>query len=155
MASKQKVFLLSDVESVGMAGELIEVADGYASNFLFPRKLAVEVTPQNEAGFLHRVRKIEDRKAVVATKTSMLAEKVKSLKLEIAAKVQDAESASGKLYGAVSAAEIVAALALEGVAVAKSQILFDKAIKTIGTHTVTVKLSNALQPQFSLKVVAQ
>ena len=63
-----KVFLLKDVEQVGMAGQMIKVSDGYATNFLFPRKLAVEITPENEARFLSKIRVVEKHKEVVATK---------------------------------------------------------------------------------------
>lgn len=146
-----KVFLLKDVENVGLAHEMIKVSDGYAINFLFPHKLAVEVTPANEAGLLKRIKVVENRKEVVLTKTSMLAEKIKGLKLVFKSKVHNGE----KLYGAVSACDIVDLLAEQGVSVSKNQIMFEKTIKTKGAHSVTIKLSNALQPTFTLKVVAE
>lgn len=152
-----KVFLLKDVEKVGMEGEVVKVSDGYAANFLFPRKLAIEVTPLNEKGFKIRTRVVEKRQEVVATKTSMLAERIKALKIQIKCKAHDYDQTLGiaKLYGAVSAGEIVDALTEHGVSIAKNQITLEKAIKTTGTHAVTVKLSNKLMPQFSLKVVAE
>ena len=152
-----KVFLLQDVEKIGMTGEIVKVSDGYAANFLFPRKLAVEVTPGNEKGFDRRKKVVEKRHEVVATKTSMLAERIKSMKITLKSKAHDFDAASStaRLYGAVSAHDIVDALAAQGVAVSKSQVEFDKAIKTTGTHTVTLRLSNKLQPQFMVKVVAE
>lgn len=151
-----KVFLLKDVEKIGMAGEIVKVSDGYAANFLFPRKVAVEVTAQNEKGFANRTKVLEKRDEVVATKTSMLAERIKTLKITIKSKAHDdASSTTARLYGAVSASDLVEALAQQGVAVSKSQIAFDKTIKTTGTHLVTLKLSNKLQPQFTVKVVAE
>lgn len=147
-----KIFLLKDVPQVGMAGEIITVADGYAQNFLLPRKYGVEVTAHNEKGLLSRVRVIEHRKEVVATKTSMLAEKIKGLKPILKAKVHD----GGRLYGAVAPHEIVELLAHEGVKISKNQVIFnEKSIKTQGVHPVTIKLSNSLQPVFSLKVVPE
>lgn len=146
-----KVFLLKDVEQVGMAGQMIKVADGYAANFLFPRKLAVEITPENEAKFLSKIRVVEKHKEVVATKTSMLAEKVKHIELKIKRKLADGD----KLYGAISASDIVELLAEQGVSVAKNQIEFDKSIKTKGTHEFTVKLSSTLKPTCKIKVVAE
>ena len=80
----------------------------------------------------------------------MLAEKIGSLKLILKKKAHD----EGHLYGAVSASEIVDLLAKEGVKVAKNQIVFDKAIKDKGTHEITIKLSNSLQPKITLKVVS-
>jgi large subunit ribosomal protein L9 len=146
-----KVFLLQDIPQVGMAGEIITVADGYAMNFLFPRKYAVEVTPHNEKGLLAKQRVVEHRKEVVVSKTSMLAEKIKGLKAVLKAKVHD----GGRLYGAVSAQDVVTLLAHEGIKVSKNQVLFDKSIKAKGLHSVVIKLSNSLQPSLSLKVVAE
>jgi large subunit ribosomal protein L9 len=152
-----KVFILKDVEKVGVAGEIIKVSDGYAINFLFPRGLAVEVTAANEKGFEKRKKTVEKREEVIASKTSLLAEKVKSLKVVIATKAHDADKAvaQAKLYGSIGAAEVADALAEQGVVVAKNQIIFEKAIKTTGSHPVTIKLSNSLQPKFILKVVAE
>lgn len=146
-----KVFLLKDVEKVGCAGEMIKVTDGFAANFLFPKKLAVEITPLNEKAYLNRIKVIAKREEVVASKTSMLAEKIKGIQLVLKRKMHDGE----KLYGALTEAEIVDALKEQGVSVSKSQVIFDKSIKSKGVHTVTIKLSSQLQPQVSIKVVAE
>lgn len=146
-----KVFLLKDVLNVGMEGEIVTVSDGYAANFLFPRKLAQEVTARSAKGFENQLRVIEQRKTVVASKTSMLAERIKGLKPVLKMKMHDGD----KLYGAVNAQDLVDFLAAEGVSVAKNQIIFDKAIKTKGTHPVIVKLSNSLQPVMMVKIVSE
>lgn len=146
-----KVFLLKDVENVGMAGQMVVVADGYAANFLFPRKLAVEVTPANEQGFAKRIKVGEQRKEVIASKTSMLAERIKTLKPTVKAKVHD----NDRLYGAVSEKDIAAALAELGVRVTPRDVILERKIVTKGLHQVKVKLSNTLQPTFTLKVVAE
>ena len=143
-----RVFLLKDVEKIGMAGEIIKTSEGYARNFLIPKKLGIEVTPQNEASFVNRVKTIEHRKEVVATKTSMLAEKIKSIELVLKRKMHD----GGKLYGSIAAGEIVDLLAQKGVSVSKNQVIFDT-IKTKGSYSVTVKLSSKLQPTLKLKIV--
>lgn len=145
-----KVFLLKDIEKIGLANEIIKVSDGYAQNFLFPRKLAVEVTSVNEQFYQQKIKKVENRKEVVAQATSMMAEKIKSLSLVLKHKATD----DGKLYGAVSQAEVVELLAQKGIPVSKSQIIIDKSIKTTGTYDVIVKLSSRLQPALKLKVVA-
>jgi len=144
-----KVFLLKDVEKVGMAGEIIKIKDGFALNFLLPKKLAVIITPDNEKFYLGKVKIVEHRKEVVETKTSMLAEKIKAIQLKIQCKTHD----DGKLYGAVGAADIIGLLAEKGVSVSKNQIEFDKSIKAIGTYKVTIKLSSKLKPTVTLKVV--
>lgn len=146
-----KVFLLKDVEKVGMAGEIINVSDGFAYNFLFPRKLGVEITPDNAVGFEKRKKTIEKRDAVIESKSSMLAEKIKSMTFVLKTKVHDDD----KLYGSIGAAEIVDVLAEKGISVSKNQILLDKAIKKAGSHTITLKLSSRLQPTFVLKIVPE
>jgi large subunit ribosomal protein L9 len=146
-----KIFLLKDVEKVGLAGEIIKVSDGYATNFILPRKLGVQVTPANEASLLKKLKTIENRKEAISTATSMLAEKIKALKITLKRKLHD----DGKLYGSVNPSDIADLLAAQGVKVAKNQILLDKTIKEKGSYDVTVKLSSRLQPSFSLKVVSE
>ncbi len=146
-----KVFLLKDVEKVGCAGEMLKVKDGFAFNFLIPHGLAIIVTPENEHLFSKKIREIENRKQVIESKTSMLAERINSLKLILKRKKHD----SDKLYGAVGAHEIVDLLSSEGIKVTKSQIIFNKAIKELGNFDITIKLSNSLQPKCSVKIVAE
>ncbi len=146
-----KVFLRKDIERVGLAGEIIKVSDGYATNFLLPKNFAVEVTPQNEAQFAKRAMVVENRKEVVESKTSMLAEKVKALSVTLKKKLHDDD----KLYGAVSQGEVADLLADKGLKIPKNQIVFDKSIKEKGSYKVTVKLSSKLQPKFTLKVVGE
>jgi large subunit ribosomal protein L9 len=146
-----KVFLTKDIENVGLEGEIVKVSDGFAANFIFPRKLGIEVTPANEASFNKRKRVIEHRQAVIASKTSMLAEKIRGIKLTIKRKLHD----NDKLYGSISANEIADLLSEHGVSVAKNQIEFGKSIKAKGTYEVTVKLSSTLQPKFSLIVTSE
>jgi len=144
-----KVFLLKDVEKIGLAGEVLKVKEGFATNYLVPRKLAVILTPKNEKHYLDRVKNVEHRKEVISTKTSMLAEKISSLELKLKCKTHD----DGKLYGSVSPADIVDLLAQKGVSISKNQVEFGKSIKSIGTYKVTIKLSSKLKPVLTLKVV--
>jgi large subunit ribosomal protein L9 len=151
-----KVFLVKDVEKVGMAGEIVQVSDGFAANFLFPRKLAVEVTAANQAGFSRRTKTIEKRQEVISSKTSMLAEKIKAAKIVLTSKVHKGKDGEpDELYGALREGLVVDALANEGIAIAKNQVAFDKPIKTTGVHLVTIKLSNKLQPKLTVKVIAE
>lgn len=146
-----KVFLLKDVERVGLAGEILKVAEGYAANFLIPKKLAVEITPSNEKLYQSKIKVVEHRKEVVATKTSMLAEKISSVKLTLKRKMHD----DGKLYGAIGANEVVDLLAEKGFGIGKSQVDFEKSIKEKGSYQVTIKLSSKLQPKVTLVVLPE
>lgn len=146
-----RVYLLKDIEKIGIAGEIIKVSDGYADNFLIPKKLAVRITPVNEQYYAARVKTVEKRKDVIASKTSMLAEKIKSITLTLKRKVHD----DNRLYGSVSESEVVDLLAPQGISISKSQVVFDKSIKAKGTFPVTIKLSSSLKPQLTLKVVPE
>lgn len=146
-----KVFMRKSVEQVGVAGEMITVGDGYARNFLLPKGFAVEVTPSNEHIFLKRAKTIENRKEVIATQTSLLAEKIRSLKLIIKKKMHD----DGRLYGAVNSQDIIEILSNQGITVSKNQVKFGKSIKTKGMHQVIIQLSNRLQPSVTIDVVGE
>lgn len=146
-----KVFLLKDIEKIGMAGEVVKVSDGFGSNYIIPRKLGVEVTPANEKSFANKKKVVEKRKEVISTKTSMLAERIKSIKLTLKRKLHDGD----KLYGSISSGEIADLLAEQGVSVAKNQIEFDKAIKAKGSYEVTIKLSSSLQPKVTVVIIPE
>lgn len=146
-----RIFLLKDVEKIGLAGEIIKVKDGFGQNYLIPRKLGVEITEHNESQFKSRIKHVEHRKEAIASKTSMLAEKIKSLSVELKRKVHD----EGKLFGSITPCEVVEALAGKGVSVSKSQVDFGKSIKSTGSHEVKIKLSSKLQPTFTLIIKAE
>ena len=146
-----KVLLLKDVEKVGLEGQMLSVADGYATNYLLPLKLAVQISAENEKFYATRVKHAAVKKEVVESKTSMLAEKIKLLRLTLKRKMHDDE----KLYGSIAEGEVVDLLAQQGISVTKNQVIFDKSIKTKGTFDVTIKLSSKLQPVFVLKVVPE
>lgn len=142
------IYLLKDIEKVGLAGEIVKVSEGYAMNFVLPRKFGVEVTKANEAFYKTKMKTVEHRKEVIESKTSMLAERIKNLRISLKHKSHD----DGKLYGAISAQEIVEALAEKGVSISKNQVDFGKSIKEKGEHKVTIKLSSKLQPQVTVVV---
>ncbi len=146
-----KVFLKKDVEKVGMAGEIIKVTDGFARNYLLPKQLAVIITPANEKQYVNKIKQVEGRKEVIATKTSMLAERISNMNIKVHRKMHD----DGKLYGAVSPQEIVELLAQEQVSISKSQVIFDKSIKNKGTHEITIKLTSRLQPIVKITVLPE
>ena len=145
-----KVIMLQDVENVGMAGQVINVADGYAANFLIPRKLAAKGTAGEIAHAQTQVKKTAVDKKVLQSKASMIAERIKNLHLTIKERAHN----EGRLYGAVGPDEIVELLKKEGIAINRKQVEFAKAVRSIGEHNVTIKLSSKLKPAFTLKVVA-
>lgn len=146
-----RVFLKKDVEKVGLSGEIVKIGDGFARNFLIPRGIAVEITDENEEFYKNKIKQVVNRKEVIASKTSMLAENINAMKLTLRRKMHD----DGKLYGSVSTQEIVDLLALQGVMVGKSQVLIEKPIKTKGSYKVIIKLTSTLQPQVNLLVTPE
>ena len=146
-----KVYLLKDVEKVGLSGEIISVANGFGANFLIPRKLGVMVTPENEAMYKTKVRVVEHRKEAVSSVTSMLAEKIQSTQAVVKRKMHDDD----KVYGSVGPIEIVDSLAKQGIQISKSMVKIGKSIKTKGLFDVTIKLSSRLQPTLKVKVIAE
>jgi large subunit ribosomal protein L9 len=143
------VFLLKDIVQVGLKNEIIKVSDGYAANFLFPKKLAVEVTKSNEKEYLAKARKLENRAAVIESTSRVLGDQIAHLNLKLKKKMD-----GDKLYAAIGQNEIVDLLKEHNISISKSQVIFDKAIKTKGTFEVTIKLSSKIQPKFTLQVTA-
>ncbi|MGZ6250794.1 MAG: 50S ribosomal protein L9 [Candidatus Chromulinivorax sp.] len=146
-----KVFLLENVEKIGLKNEIIKVSDGYAKNFLFPKKLAVEITPANEKLYTNKARQVENRAAIIESVSSLLADQISQLKLKLKKKMHDDD----KLYAAISQNEIVDLLKEHNVSISKSQVIFDKAIKSKGNFEITIKLSSKIQPKVQLQIIAQ
>lgn len=146
-----KVYLTKDIEKIGLSGEIVKVADGFGRNFIIARGLGIEVTESNEQFYKNKARTVEQRKEVIESKTSILAEKIKNLRITLKRKMHD----DGKLYGAVSPAHIVDALQEHSISLSKSQILFKKAVKEKGSHKVTIKLTTSLQPELTFTIIPE
>jgi large subunit ribosomal protein L9 len=132
-----KIILNKDVYNLGEEGDICDVADGYARNFLLPKKLAVRHTNENVAIFNSRSSAIEKRKA--EKRAAALSQKEKLEGLHIVIKMSAGDS--GKLFGAVNAQTIVEALAKEGIQIEKKKIdVPSNTIKMLGDYQVLVKL---------------
>ena len=131
-----KVILLSDVASLGKAGETVSVADGYARNYLVPRKLAGPVT-QATLKRLEKLRKEREELArLQLAEAKAKAEKMKNAQVTIRAKTSDGVA----LYGSVRAVDIAEALAAQGIDIDRSQVVLDEDIKAVGQFNVPVRL---------------
>ena len=132
-----KVILLEDVKSLGKKGEIVNVSDGYARNCILPKKLGLEATSKN----LNDLKLKKANEAKVAQEqleeAQVLAKKIEAGKVELAIKVGE----GGRAFGSVSSKEIAAAVKEQmGYDIDKKKIQLKDAIKTLGTHTVPVKL---------------
>ena len=143
-----KVILLQDVKGKGKKGQMIEVSDGYARNFMLPKKLAIEATPDaintmkmNDKATQERIA----REKAAALETS---KQLRAMTLIVKAKGGEA----GRLFGAVTNAEIAAALEKQGVKLDKRKIVLGENIKNVGTYTVTCKLGYEISAPLTVKI---
>lgn len=146
-----KVYLLNAVQGIGKKSDLVVVSDGYARNYLFPHKLAIEVNASNEQEILNKKKVELMQKEVENKKTSVLYNKLNGLKIVFKEKSHD----DGKLYGSVGETEIVEVLKNQGFSLSKNQILLDKHLKKIGTYPVEIHLSTLLKPTITIKIVSE
>lgn len=144
-----KVVLQADVKGSGKKGELVNVSDGYARNFLLPRKLAIEANAQALNELKNRDEAMKHRVQVELQTAKELAEKIEGKTVKLTAKA----GAGGKLFGSVTSKEIAeGAMKQMGVELDKKKISLDADIKAFGTYNVTVKLHVQVQAKFFVTV---
>ena len=146
-----KVVLRQDVDNLGDRGQIVNVAPGFARNFLFPKRLALEATPGN-------LRSVELQKKVWAVREKREAEDARAVAAHIAGiKVVVAKKAGehDTLYGSVTPQEIADLLKAQGVEVDRRKIQLREPIKTLGTFEVTVKIHRQVVAPISVQVVAE
>ncbi|MEW6145600.1 MAG: 50S ribosomal protein L9 [Thermodesulfobacteriota bacterium] len=146
-----KVIFISDVESLGRQGEIKDVKDGLARNFLLPRKLAITATPGNIKIWEQKsvaIRKKEDK---VKGEAEKFASRLNGIAIKIPVKVGEEE----KIFGSVTSQGISDALGELGYEVSKKQIDLESPIKTLGTHEVTVKLHHDVSAVIKVEVVEE
>ena len=132
-----KVILTQDVKSQGKKGQLVEVSDGYARNFLLPKKLAVPATAENVNTMKQQEKARKAQEAAEKAEAEALSKKLEGLMVKIPAKAGE----GGRLFGAVTAKEISEALAAQhGLTIAKAKLVLDEPIKACGGYQVKAKL---------------
>ena len=146
-----EVILRDHVENVGKRGEVVKVADGYARNYLLPRKLALVATPGNLKQVERERVKLDAREAEEKGAAEAIAAKMSSLEVVISRRVGETEA----LYGSVTSADIAEALEKKGYDVDKRKIGLREPIKKLGSHTVPMKLHREVVVQMVVKVVAE
>jgi large subunit ribosomal protein L9 len=131
-----KVILTQDMDSLGLAGEILEVAKGYARNFLIPRGIAMEASEQNIRRTEAQRKNIEVKKIKAREDALKAKEKLAEVVVTIAQKAGEED----KLYGSVTTMDIASHLEKQGVIIDRRKILLDKPIKTLGEFKVAIKL---------------
>ena len=144
-----KVILLQDVKGKGKKGQMLEVSDGYARNFMLPRKLAMEATPDAINTMRMNDKAAAEKAARERAEALEIAGKLKTLTLVVKAK----GGGAGRLFGSVTNQEIADALkANTGIALDKRKIVISDPIKSVGTYTVQCKLGYEITAQLTVKI---
>ena len=145
-----KIILLQDVEGLGKAGDLKDVANGYARNFLLPRRLAAGATPALIANQQQRIAAEQRRLEKQVELNRQQAERLSQVSLTFKARV----GRQGRLYGSITSQDIAAGLReSEGITIDRRMIDLPNPIRTVGTFEVPVKIGQKLEPKIKVNVV--
>ena len=144
-----KVILLQDVKGKGKKGQMLEVSDGYARNFMLPKKMAIEATP--DAINTMRMNDKATQERIAREKAEALATSKKLREMTVIVKAKG--GGAGRLFGSVTNAEIAEALGKQGVKLDKRKIVLNETIKNVGTYTATCKLGYEITAPLTVKVV--
>ncbi len=146
-----KVILYKDVPNLGEEGDIKIVTNGYARNFLIPQKLAVKYTKATEIELAQKQQAIARRKAEKTKNASDLKTRIESIDMELAASAGD----KGRLFGSITSAAIVDYLSAQGIEIERKKIeLPDGGIKTVGNHSVRVRLYGGEEAVLKIEVKA-
>ena len=146
-----KVVLKDDVKNLGKMGQILDVADGYARNYLVPRGLASEANTKNIKALEHEKRIIEGKAKKVKNSAQELLNKISAMTFTIRAKAGD----EGKLFGSVTTMDIAELLHKEGLEIDKKKISLDEPIKRLGSYSVNVKLHPEISTQLNIQVIQE
>lgn len=145
-----RIILREDVSTIGKIGDIIDVSDGYARNYLLPKKLAIEANKKNIREFEHYKNAMLRKAEKVKQASQSVADRLASTTLTIKA----TSGNDGKLFGAVTNIDIAEALKAEGFEIDRKKISLEEPIKRLGTHSATVKLHPEISSQVSVEVIA-
>ncbi|MDD3915780.1 MAG: 50S ribosomal protein L9 [Synergistaceae bacterium] len=144
-----KVILKQDVNKLGASGDLVEISDGYARNFLFPRNLADEATPE-------RMKEWKDKEAARKKKEVRLEKEARELQKKLsgrAVKVKASIGEKGRLFGSITAANVAESIASQlAVEVEKKNLRMPESVKQIGSYSFTVRLHPGIEAEMTLIV---
>jgi large subunit ribosomal protein L9 len=144
-----KVILIEDVKNVGTMGDIIDIKDGFARNFLFPKNLAKIASGSN----LKIVDSIKKKKLVVAAKEKKEAEKIMAKMAALSCTIPMEAGEDDKLFGSVTNQDISQAFELEGLNVEKRKIILEEPIKKLGVYNIAVKLHPEVTAEVKVWVV--
>jgi large subunit ribosomal protein L9 len=145
------VILREHVDNLGSRGDVVKVAEGYARNYLLPRKLALAVTEANKRQIEREKKAAEARDAEERQQAEGVGQRISQAEIEIARRVGENDT----LYGSVTSADIAHALEAKGFQIEKRKITLTEPIKALGEFTVPVKIHRDVVAQVRVKIVAE
>jgi len=143
-----KVILLDDVAKLGRRGEVRDVSDGYARNYLLPQKLALLATPVNLKDLEQIKKRREAQTATAQVEAEARARTIETLTLSLTRQASE----EGRLYGSVGVQDMVAFLAQHGIVIEKRRVGLEEPIKTVGEYTVPIRLHPEVTAQLRVIV---
>ncbi len=144
-----KVLLKSDVTNIGKKGELLEVKEGYARNFLIPNGLAIEATGGTMKQYEEEKKAVDRRKAKEKEDAQALASKIKGVTVTLRHKAGE----EGRLFGSITSAEVAEALKQKGFEIDKKQVHLDEPIRLCGKHEAKIKLHSEVTSTLNVEVM--
>jgi len=146
-----KVILKETIDSLGIIGSEVRVADGYARNYLLPQNKAVPATPQNRKILERDHTKFELQIAKERKVAEEMAQRLETVAVTIAAKVSEED----RLYGSISVRDIIDALAKQDITLEKRMVLLKEPIKAIGSYKVPIRVYKEVEPEISVEIVPE
>jgi large subunit ribosomal protein L9 len=143
-----KVILTKDVSKLGKSGEMKNVADGYATNFLIPQKLAVPAAGGAYRAWQHDIASREEKRQRERADAEIAATRIASTTLTMGVKVGE----GGKLFGSITAQDIADALGRRGITVDKNKVDLEQPLKSLGTYKVAVRVFSGMTPEVTVVV---
>lgn len=145
-----KVILQENVKGLGKMGDVVTVSDGYARNYLIPKKAALEANVRNVKALDHEKRKLEEKAKKIRNEAQGLSERISSMTITLRARAGEEE----RLFGSITTMDIADALKNEGLDIDRKRILLDEPIKRLGSYSVGVKMHPEVTALLNLKVVS-
>jgi len=146
-----KVILKETIDSLGIIGSEVNVAAGYARNYLLPQKKAVAATPENRRMLEQEKAKLEIQIAKERKIAEEMAQRLEGVVCSLQAKVSEED----RLYGSITARDIVEALATQNIQVEKRMVLLGEPIKTLGTFKVPIRIYTQVEPEITVEVTPE
>jgi large subunit ribosomal protein L9 len=143
-----KVILTKDVPKLGKSGEMKQVTDGYATNFLIPQGLAVSAAGGAYRAWQHDIASREEKRKKEREEADIAATRIASTTLTMGVKVGE----GGKLYGSITSKDIADALARRGIDIDRHKIDLEEPLKTLGTYKVAIKVFGGMTPEVTIIV---